>query len=67
MSQVNVEVVRAAFEAINRADWDALVKYAAPDFKYDLSRAVGPLHGVYDLDQARQVIEVHRAMGVWLV
>ena len=57
MSRENVEVVRAAFEAINRGDWDALVQNSAPGFEFDASRAVGPVHGVYGLDQVRQAIE----------
>jgi ketosteroid isomerase-like protein len=42
MSQENVEIVRAAFEAINRRDVDAMLTDAAPDFELDWSRAVGP-------------------------
>jgi ketosteroid isomerase-like protein len=38
MSQENVEIVRAAINAYNRGDWDAVLKNAAPDFEYDLSR-----------------------------
>jgi ketosteroid isomerase-like protein len=57
MSQENVEIVRAVFVAINRRDLDAALSDAAPDFEYDLSRAVGPYHGVYKLGQARRVFE----------
>jgi ketosteroid isomerase-like protein len=57
MSQANVDVVRAAIEAFNRGDLDAAIGYAAPDFEYDLSRATGPLHGVYALDQIRGVLD----------
>ena len=42
MSQENVEIVRAAFDALNRGDMDAVLKDAAPDFELDWSRAVGP-------------------------
>lgn len=56
MSQKNLEIVRAALEAINRADWGALFKYAAPGFEYDASRAVGPVHGVLGLDQCRRTL-----------
>ena len=45
MSQENVEIVRGAFEAINRGDVDAALKDAAPGFEFDFSRAFGPQHG----------------------
>jgi len=47
----NVETVRAAIEALNSRDMDGLLEDAAPDFELDFSRAVGPVHGVYRLDQ----------------
>jgi ketosteroid isomerase-like protein len=52
MSRENVEIVRAAFDALNRADTDAVLKHAAPDFELDWSRAVGPQHGVFGRDEA---------------
>jgi hypothetical protein len=52
MSQENVEIVKAAIDAINREDWDAAFKDAAPGFELDFSRALGPYQGVYRLDQA---------------
>jgi ketosteroid isomerase-like protein len=57
MSQENVEVIRAALDAFNRGDFDAMLKYAAPDFELDWSRAVGPQRGVYKLDQARSFFD----------
>jgi ketosteroid isomerase-like protein len=54
MSHENVEIVRAAIEAYNRGDWDAALKDAGPDFEFDLSRAIGPQHGVYGRDQVQQ-------------
>jgi ketosteroid isomerase-like protein len=57
MSRENVEIVRGAIDAMNRGDWDAALKAAAPNFEFDLSRAVGPLHGVYKLDQMRKWID----------
>ena len=54
MSQENVEIVKAAIDAVNRKDWDAAFQDAAPGFEYDLSRAVGPDRGIYGLDQARR-------------
>jgi ketosteroid isomerase-like protein len=55
MSQENVETVRAAIDAYNQGDWDALVQDAASDFEFDLSRAVGPDHGVYGRDQTQSL------------
>jgi ketosteroid isomerase-like protein len=53
MSQENLEIVRAAMEAWNRDDWDAILENAAPHFELDMSRAVGPFRGVYAVDQVR--------------
>jgi ketosteroid isomerase-like protein len=54
MSQENVQVVRAAIDAWNRGDWDAVLKDAAPSFEFDFSRSMGPGRGVYSLDQMGQ-------------
>jgi ketosteroid isomerase-like protein len=54
MSRENVEIARASIEAYNRMDWDGALKDASPDFECDLSRAVGPQHDVYRLDQMRR-------------
>jgi ketosteroid isomerase-like protein len=56
MSQENVEIVKAWYDAFNREDWDAMMKDAAPGFELDLSRAVGPWRGVFGLDQSRRVL-----------
>ena len=53
MSSENVEIVRAALDALNREDIDAALKDAAPDFVFDFSRSVGLEAGVYKLDQMR--------------
>ena len=55
MSQENVEIVKAAYDAFNREDLDAVFKDMAPGFEVDLSRAVGPWRGVFGLDQIRRV------------
>ena len=54
MSQQNVDIVRAAIDAYNRGEWESLLNDADPGFELDLSRAAGPLHGVYGLDQIRR-------------
>jgi ketosteroid isomerase-like protein len=56
MSQENVEIVRAALAAFDRQDWDAGFGQTAPGFELDMSRAVGPLSGVFSRDQARQAL-----------
>ena len=60
MSQVNVEVVKAAIDAANRQNWDATFQDMAPDFELDMSRAVGPVSGVFGLDQIRRLVEEFR-------
>jgi ketosteroid isomerase-like protein len=57
MSQESVEIIKAAFDAANREDWDALLQAAAPGFELDWSRAMSPLSGVYGLDQVRRFLE----------
>jgi ketosteroid isomerase-like protein len=60
MSQENVEIVKAWYDAYNREDWDALIKDAAPGFELDFSRSVGPLAGVFGLDQAMRLLKEFR-------
>jgi ketosteroid isomerase-like protein len=57
MSQQNVEIVKAAIDAANREDWDAVFQDMAPDFEMDFSRAVGPWRGLFKVDQLRRVVE----------
>jgi ketosteroid isomerase-like protein len=57
MTRKNVEVVRAALDAWNRGDWEAVLKDAAPNFEFDFSRSVGPGRGVYSLDQMTQYFQ----------
>jgi ketosteroid isomerase-like protein len=64
MSQENVAMVRAAVEALNRGDWDAVLKDAAPSFEWDSSRAMNPdTRGVFTADETRSVFK--RALGLW--
>ena len=56
MSQENVEIVKAWYDAFNREDWDAMIKDEAPGFELDLSRAVGPWRGVFGRDQSRRFV-----------
>jgi ketosteroid isomerase-like protein len=55
MSQENVELIRVGLDAYNRGDWEAALKYAAPDFVLDMSRSIGPVGGIYTVDQMRQL------------
>ena len=57
MSQENMEIVKAAFEAWQRQDWDSVFQDAAPSYEIDLSRSFGPWRGVYGLDQVRRFID----------
>ena len=57
MSRENVEIVRAVIDAFNRRDWDAALEYCAPNAEFDLSRTVGPVHGVYNVDQWRRLLD----------
>ena len=57
MSQENVEIVKAAIDAYNREDWDAMFKDAAPGLEFDMSRSLGPWRGVYGLDQSRRFVD----------
>jgi ketosteroid isomerase-like protein len=63
MSQENVEIIRAWMDAFNRGDSEAALKDADPDFELDFSQAVGPVQGVFKLDQARGVLE--EWFGMW--
>jgi ketosteroid isomerase-like protein len=63
MSQKNVEIVRAAIDAFNRGDLDAALRYAAPNLEYDLSRATGPVRGIYALDRVRPALD--EVVGIW--
>ena len=48
MSQENVETVRRAYEAFNRAGVDALLEHFHPDAEYDITAAIGPYAGMYN-------------------
>jgi ketosteroid isomerase-like protein len=63
MSQENLEIVRAAIDALNRGDLEGVLKGADPDFEFDFSRAVGPVQGVFTLGQARGFLE--EFFGMW--
>ena len=47
MSRENVEVVRRAHEAFNRAGVDALLEHFDSDAEYDITAGIGPYAGVY--------------------
>ena len=52
MSQENVEMVRAAYEAMSRDDWDAVFEAADPDFELvppDQSPISAPVRGVEEV------------------
>ncbi len=47
MSQENVEIVRRAYESVNRGDLDAVVADVAPECEYITSGAIPGFEGVY--------------------
>jgi ketosteroid isomerase-like protein len=53
MSQENVVIVRAAVDAFNQGDWDAVLKDTTPEVELDFSRSMGPQRGIYERDQIR--------------
>ena len=63
MSQENVEIIRAFIDAFNREDLEAAYKRLGSDFELDFSRAVGPVSGVFKLDQVRALLD--EFFGVW--
>jgi ketosteroid isomerase-like protein len=54
MSQEKVEIIKAVIDAFNRKDWEAMFRDMAPGFELDMTRAVGPVSGVFKLDQTRR-------------
>jgi ketosteroid isomerase-like protein len=56
MSQENVEIVRAALDAYDRGDLEALRNLAASDCEVDWSRSIGPQRGVYGVDEALKIL-----------
>ena len=61
MSQENVEIVRAAWDAWNRGDWDEWRSYLSPDLELDASSNLGEWRGVYrGLDQVERGMQRFR-------
>ena len=56
MSQQNVQVIRAAWDAATRGDWESAFRDAAPNFELDWSRTPGPLRGVYRGEEAQRML-----------
>lgn len=48
---------RAAVDAFNRGDWGAAQENLDPDYEFDFSRAMGPVRGVFRLDQISDFLE----------
>jgi ketosteroid isomerase-like protein len=63
MSQENIEVVQAFVGALNQGDWEAALEQLDPDFEFDGTRAIGPLRGVFKLDQVRPALDDF--LGLW--
>jgi ketosteroid isomerase-like protein len=56
VSEENVEIIETAVAALNRGDWDAALRYAAPDIKFDFSRNFYE-PGIYDAREMTRVFE----------
>jgi ketosteroid isomerase-like protein len=56
MSEENVEIVRAAIDALNAGDWESVLGYTVPDFEFDMSRSIALQRGVYTLEQTPQIL-----------
>jgi ketosteroid isomerase-like protein len=65
VSQENVQIVRAGLDAFNRGEVDAAFEDFAPDFEFDMSRAIGINinRDVYDLRQFRRLLD--EFTGTW--
>jgi len=61
MSEENLEIVRAAVDAFNRGDADAVFKDVNPDFEFDQTRAVGMDRGVFNFEQSRRLLATFTA------
>jgi len=57
MTDGNAAIMRKAVEAFNRGDWDGFLEHAGEGFEFDLSRAAGPEHGVFSLDETRELLK----------
>ena len=49
-----MDLILAGCDALNAGDLDALMESWAPDIEVDLSRALGPLTGVYRGEEAQR-------------
>ena len=49
-----MDLILAGYDALNAGDLDALIETWAPDIEVDLSRALGPLTGVYRGEEAQR-------------
>ena len=67
MARENVEIVRAAYEALNREDWDAAFRVADPDFEVTFQR--GPFQGTYRGREKLQAIlnDQRQAFDAWIM
>ena len=63
MSQEHVEIVRRAFEALNRGDLSGAMKDMAADFVFDFSRSMSPERGVYGREDIPRL--QYSFGGVW--
>jgi len=67
MSQENVELVRAVYEAFNRRDWDAAFRDADSDFEFTIQR--GPHAGTHrGREKVQELIQDQAsAFDLWVI
>ena len=67
MSEENLALVRAVYEAFNRRDWDSVFSLAVPEFEFTLKR--GPEAGTHRGSEAvRRVLEDQAAaFDLWIL
>jgi ketosteroid isomerase-like protein len=67
MSEENVEVVRAIYEALNRSEWDEAFRLVAPDFEVTFQR--GPNAGTHRGRETIQAIieDQRQAFDAWII
>jgi ketosteroid isomerase-like protein len=57
MAEESIEIVRAALAGFDSGDREAIWAHTAPDFVFDLSRALGPYRGIYGYAEARPLVD----------
>jgi ketosteroid isomerase-like protein len=67
MSEENVELIRSAYEPVNRGDWDAVFRHAHPEF--ELTTQQGPTPGTYRgrAEAQKEIQELLSPFEEWVI